>query len=276
MHSDSSGLVETVLLWSGMLGYAAAAGVAASAMRSGRPRTGWELGLLLGGALGFALAVADRWARLGHGPFLTLYEVILSNLVTLGFVYAFVHWRFASARRAAPGVLSVLVLLSVWALVLPATASRLPPTYHNPWLWAHLATGKLFLATCLVAVGLAGALLLRRSPLVRPQWMSGSSERELDGLAWRFLALAFVFHSLMLITGAIWAQDAWGRYWSWDPLETWAFTTWLAMALTLHARVTFDLAPWLGWCLILVVFVLAFLTFFGVPFVSQTPHKGAV
>jgi len=98
----------------------------------------------------------------------------------------------------------------------------------------------------------------------------------LDDYAWRFLTLAFVFHSLMLIAGAVWAQDAWGRYWAWDPLETWAFITWLSMAGSLHARLTFEIPAWSGWLMIVGVFILAILTFLGVPFLSQAPHKGAV
>jgi ABC-type transport system involved in cytochrome c biogenesis permease subunit len=85
-----------------------------------------------------------------------------------------------------------------------------------------------------------------------------------------------VFDSLMLIVGACWAQDAWGRYWAWDPLESWAFLSWLALAITLHTRVTVKLAPHRHAMMLLAVFVLAFLTFFGVPFVSLAPHKGAV
>ena len=80
--------------------------------------------------------------------------------------------------------------------------------------------------------------------------------------------------SLMLIAGAVWAQDAWGRFWAWDSLETWAFITWLAMALSLHARVTYSISRWAGSLMILGVFILAFLTFFGVPFTSVGPHKG--
>jgi ABC-type transport system involved in cytochrome c biogenesis permease subunit len=87
---------------------------------------------------------------------------------------------------------------------------------------------------------------------------------------------ALVFHSLMLIAGAVWAQDAWGRFWAWDPLETWAFVTWLALAAAVHARLTWRIGPRSGALLIAAVFVIAFLTFFGVPFVSLAPHKGAV
>jgi ABC-type transport system involved in cytochrome c biogenesis permease subunit len=74
----------------------------------------------------------------------------------------------------------------------------------------------------------------------------------------------------------VWAQDAWGRYWAWDPLETWAFLTWLLLVGGLHARQSMRLQPATGAWLVVAVFVVAFLTFFGVPFVSVAPHKGAV
>jgi ABC-type transport system involved in cytochrome c biogenesis permease subunit len=129
----------------------------------------------------------------------------------------------------------------------------------------HVALGKVFLGAVLVAVGLSGMILAR---LPRPE--------ALEELAFRFMAIGFVFETLMLVSGAIWAQDAWGRYWAWDPLETWAFLTWLSLAAFLHARVAFRLSPRASALMILGVFALAFLTFFGVPFVSTAPHKGAI
>ena len=80
----------------------------------------------------------------------------------------------------------------------------------------------------------------------------------------------------MLIAGAVWAQDAWGRYWNWDPLETWAFATWVAMVAALHARIAFRMPESVGYGLVAGVFVLAFLTFFGVPYVSTAAHQGAL
>ena len=103
-----------------------------------------------------------------------------------------------------------------------------------------------------------------------------SDDGDLDRLAWGFMMAAFIFHSLMLIAGAVWAQDAWGRYWAWDPLETSAFITWLAMGLALHARLTWRVPVWLSCVAVFVVFALAFTTFFGIPFLSETAHKGAV
>lgn len=266
------------ILWCGVACCGGATAAAWRDLRRSSLRTPLLLAWLAGGTACFGLAIAERWLRLGYGPFTTLFEILLSNLFSLGLVYGIAYWRVPAARPGAIVALPILLIIGIWALIAPAQGSHLPPTYHNPWLWVHVGMGKLFLSICLVATGLAGFLLLRRSRIIGND-RSGANvwnDEQLDQTAWRFLALAFVFHSLMLISGAVWAQDAWGRYWAWDPLETWAFTTWLFAALALHGRVTFRMPPPLGWCLILGVFVLAFLTFFGVPFVSLSPHKGAI
>lgn len=268
--------VETTLLWGGLACYAASASALLYRLLAGRAPGRTVLGLLGLGVLALAAVVALRWLRVGHGPFLSLFEILLSNLLTLGLVYALAYWRWPLLRPSATVALPILLLLGVWIVFVPRGATPLPPTYENPWLWVHVTMGKVFLGTCLVAVGLAGVLLARRWRVLPAGWLGGAPEPALDALAWRFLAVALLFHSLMLIAGAVWAQDAWGRYWAWDPLETWAFVTWLAMVVTLHLRVTYRVPQWLGWGLIVGVFALAFVTFFGVPFVSLAPHKGAV
>jgi ABC-type transport system involved in cytochrome c biogenesis permease subunit len=125
-----------------------------------------------------------------------------------------------------------------------------------------------------MALGLVPAL--RRTAWGAARCAGLPDDRRFDELAHRFAAYALVFDTLMLIVGAVWAQDAWGRYWAWDPLETWAFASWLALAAALHARATLRPAPALFGLWLAGVFTLAFLTFFGVPFISTAPHKGAV
>jgi ABC-type transport system involved in cytochrome c biogenesis permease subunit len=263
---------ETAWLWAGVAGYLASAGAALhGSVRRGVDERTVLIPLAVGAAL-LAMAVAERWLRLGHGPFLSLYEVLLSNLVTLGLLYALAYWRIPQVRAGAIVVLPILLVLGAWAISMPPEATRLPATFDNPWLWVHVSTGKIFLAACLIAVGLAGALLMGH----HGGRSSDPTTIDLDAVAWRFMALAFVFDSLMLLAGAAWARHAWGRFWSWDPLETWAFVTWLTLGTVLHLRVTCRLRDWIGWLLIVVVFVLAVLTFLGVPFVSQAPHKGVM
>jgi ABC-type transport system involved in cytochrome c biogenesis permease subunit len=170
-------------------------------------------------------------------------------------------------------VLPFLSLLGWWTLGEDAASLELPATYDTSLLWIHVLVGKVFLGMNMMAVGLAGLVILRQIKR-NLLFTATAADDVLDDLAWRFMAVAFVFHSLMLIAGAVWAQDAWGRFWAWDSLETWAFITWLVMALSLHARVTYRIPKLTGSLLILSVFILAFLTFFGVPFTSVGPHRG--
>ena len=154
--------------------------------------------------------------------------------------------------------------------------SVLPPTYHNDWLWAHVAFGKVFLSFCLIGSSLAGVLLLRRWSLFQGWFRIMPADTIVDALAWRFMLIAFAFHTLMLIAGAVWAQDAWGRYWAWDALETSAFLNWLLLGASLHARVSYKVPLRVGAVLIIVIFVFAFFTYFGAPFYSQAAHKGVI
>jgi ABC-type transport system involved in cytochrome c biogenesis permease subunit len=234
------------------------------------------LALIVVGLATHAVSLGLRWERIGHGPFITLFEILSSNVWSLLVVYALAYWRVPAVRPAAVVVMPVLFIMMAWLLVTSPVAGHLPPTYHTVWLYVHMLFGKIFLGTVLVAVGVAGLILLRQAGFGRASLTRLPDDVRLENLAFRFIMVGFIFESLMLVAGAIWAQDAWGRYWAWDPLETWAFATWLTLAFGIHLRVTVKLRPRQSAILIMAMFVLAFLTFFGVPFVSTAPHKGAV
>lgn len=222
-------------------------------------------GWLLTAALMFGIALAARWLRTGYGPFATLFDILLSNLFSLCLVYGTVLWRHPVVRLGAPYAFAVMVLMGAWLVTVPRASSALPTAFDGYWLWAHLLTGKLFLGCAMAAATTALALL------VQPRVVQVSAA---DLMVWRLLAIGFVLHGAMLIAGAVWAQDAWGRYWGWDPLETWSLLTWLVMGFALHLRVTLKHRPSWGWGMSVTVFVVAFLTLFGVPFLSDTPHRG--
>ena len=267
---------ETALLSLAFAAYAAA-GLAAIWGLVARSRGECAIGSALALALALhTLSLALRWMRLGHGPFITLYELLSSNAWSLALVYAVAYSRIRAVRPAAPAVLAVVLVLVAWLLVVGGQDGYLPPTYRTLWLYAHVGFGKLFLGAALVAVGIASLILLRATRRGAVRFGALPGDTALEELAFRFMAFAFVFETLMLIAGAVWAQDAWGRYWDWDPLETWAFLTWLALAAFLHLRVTLKTPPRLRACVVIALFALAFVTFFGVPFVSTAVHKGMV
>ncbi len=266
---------ELKLLWLALMLYTLAGSTAVGAAVLAKRSERVILAMILIGLTTHALSLGLRWERLGHGPFITLFEILSSNVWSLLLIFTVAYWRVPAARPAAVVVMPILFVMMAWLLVTSPGEGHYPPTYRTVWLYIHVLFGKVFLGAVLIGVGIAGLILLRHAGINSGR-MRLPDDARLENLAFRFMMLGFVFETLMLLAGAIWAQDAWGRYWAWDPLETWAFTTWLTLAFFIHLRVTVKLGPRYSAALIMVVFVLAFLTFFGVPFVSTAPHKGAV
>jgi ABC-type transport system involved in cytochrome c biogenesis permease subunit len=261
-------LLERILLVAAVAGFVLT--FVLSLIPRERARISWWSGaavLSLVLVLLFAV-LAGRWLRESQGPFLTLYDVLVSNLFSLTLVFVVAAALVPALRSSVVIASAFLAVLGAWSLTLDATAVPLPATFDNPWLWLHVLSGKLFLGLCMLAAATA-AMLLAPKP--------GAIPDDRDSAVWFTLSLAFVCHSFMLIAGAIWAHSAWGRYWAWDSLETWTFITWLAIALLLHARVTFRRMPAaVGWSAVVAIFALAILTFLGVPFLSVAPHKGVM
>lgn len=267
---------EMLALWAGIVLYTLGGSLAIGGVVLGRRPEAAVLALIVAGLAVHGAAIGLRWERLGHGPFITMFEILSSNVWSLTAIFALAYWRLPAVRPAAALVMPILFVMMAWLALENPRAMDLPPTYHTNLLYIHVAFGKIFLGAVLVAVGLGGVVLARRTAAGAAWFARLPGDAQLDELAYRFLALALVFETLMLVVGAIWAQDAWGRWWAWDPLETWAFLTWLLLAFALHLRTTFKPGPQVSAVLAIGVFVLAFLTFFGVPFVTTAPHQGAI
>ena len=217
--------------------------------------------LILGAAIG------GRWVRESQGPFLTMYDVLLSNIFSLAVVFLVASRVSQIAPAVSRLVIPLLLIMSIWLSMVSPEAVPLPATFDNAWLWVHVLSGKVFLGLCMVCA--AAAMQRLASP--------GGGPVDDESPIWSMYFIAFISHSVMLVAGSAWAHTAWGRYWSWDTLETSTLVTWLLIGGTLHARVTFRSMPSrVALSLVVVSFVLAFLTFFGLPFLSIGPHKGFI
>jgi ABC-type transport system involved in cytochrome c biogenesis permease subunit len=261
-------LVSVVLL-------AAAAIVQVAGVALGRSVYRPTAGIYVGVVAILAAAIAGRWVREGQGPFLTLYDILLSNLFSLALLFLLVTAWIPALRSGTLFASPLLLVLGVWLAGVSEIASPLPGAFDNPWLWVHVLSGKLFLGLNLAATAAASVMLLQGVVPSRRIVALTPNSQESEQAIWALFFVSFICHSVMLVAGAVWAHSAWGRYWSWDPLETWTLVTWLMLGGILHARSTFrNMSLRAGHVLVLAAFVVAFLTFFGVPFLSIAPHKG--
>ena len=229
--------------------------------------------------LGVALhtaAIVMRWIRIDRAPVSNPFEMLSANLWGLMLAVAVGYWLLPRLRVFVAIVMPVIIMIMAWLMLKSTAGAMVPPTYKTVWLYIHIGLIKLFLGSAFIALGVAGIILLRHFAYWRERFVGLPSDSLLDERAYRFMAVALIFDSLGIVAGAIWAQDAWGRYWQWDPLETWSLITWLALALSLHVRTPFKTAPTTNALLIVGVFVIAFFTFFGIPFVSTSLHQGQV
>ena len=198
--------------------------------------------------LGFLLllpGVIFRGISANRVPWGNMYEFSITGALAFSAAYLFALKKYKLPWLGLPVSLSVLLTLGTAVTLLYRPSAPLMPALKSPWLVIHVSAaiisgGVFLLANCIAAT----YLILDRYEQkgLRPVWAEKLPSLEaLDNLSYRLVALVFPLWTFSVIAGAIWAEAAWGRYWGWDPKETWAFITWVAYAAYLHARVT------IGW-----------------------------
>lgn len=223
------------------------------------------------GLLVHVAGIASHWVVVGHGPMLTKYENLSSYALAVAIIALYLLQRRPSLRQVAVVLYPVAFLMLGLGVYTGPESVNLPPTFSGVWLVLHVCFYFLAFATALT--GLGASILLMLGPRVKPQTAErfGSGE-ELDSAAYRYAGLAFTFWAVGMLTGSIWAYNAWGRYWGWDPVETWSLVTWLVFGLYLHLRRFF---AWDGrkaaWLLI-VSFGFAVMSLFGTAFLTGSIH----
>ncbi len=195
----------------------------------------------------------------GHPPFANHYEFAVSFAWGMIVAQVYFEWRYR-VRTLALVVLPVILGMLIYASTLSYEASPLMPALQNsPLLTVHVFTAALAYGAAVIAFGAAVMYLL--APRIR--WRGWPRPEVLDELGYKAVVVTFPMLTIMIILGSIWANIAWGRYWSWDPKETAALVTWLIYGAYLHARVVRD---WRGeksaWLLVLGFLAILF-TYFG-------------
>jgi cytochrome c-type biogenesis protein CcsB len=200
-------------------------------------------------------AIALRWKESydqghGHAPLSNLFESVVFFSWTIILIYLIIDFKY-KYRAVGFFVVPFALFGLAWAnLSLDSGIEPLVPALQSNWLMYHVITCFLGYAAFAVACGISIMYLIRE------RLEQGGSDaaaggllsmfpaiRVLDDLNYRGIMIGFPLLTLGIVTGAAWANYAWGTYWSWDPKETWSLIVWFVYAAFLHARIT---RGWVG------------------------------
>ncbi len=201
----------------------------------------------------------------GHIPLSNLYEVFVLFTLLTALLYLYYEGRYATRRM---GAFVLLVISAAVGFLLWYTFSReaqeiqpLIPALQSYWMKVHVPANFIgYGAFALAAMIGVADLLVRRGVLASRL----PAPEVLDDVMYKAIAVGFAFFTIATILGALWAAEAWGTYWQWDPKETWALIVWLNYATWLHMRLTKGLrGAVLAWWAVVGLLVTTF-AFIGV------------
>ena len=226
------------------------------------------------GVAGNTIGMIMRWVEsyrmgIGHAPLSNMYESLVFFSWTIAVIYLVIERSYKN-RIIGAFATPLAFLAMAYASLSPNVSDRIQPlipALKSNWLIAHVITCFLGYAAFAIAFGVSVMYLVKRRA-------AGDAENRLlarfpdsdvlDEVTHQLVMFGFLFLSIGIITGAVWANSAWGSYWSWDPKETWSLITWFIYATLLHAR---KMRGWHGKriaYLSIIGFMAVIFTYFGV------------
>lgn len=266
------------------------------------------LGTILNIILNLSLSISLilRWIYNGYFPLSNLYESLIFLTWGLTFIQAILEQKNNSKLIGAISTPIALFTIGFASLALPLDmkeASPLVPALRSNWLMMHVSIMMISYSTLILGSLLSILFLILykirygnlnkniynneiqdiqnlydkkntiSSNYIIQKFTRISLLESIDNLSYRIIGLGFPLLTIGIIAGAVWANEAWGSYWSWDPKETWALITWLVFAAYLHSRIN---QSWQGEkpaILASIGFVVVWICYLGVNFLGQGLHS---
>lgn len=224
--------------------------------------------LTIFGSLFNLLILICRTLIVGRLPIVSGYEFILCFAFLTSLLYLAYEWK-SKSKGAGGIVIGISALLTLFVVTTSlnqlSNVSELMPALKSMWLTSHVVTAALAYAFFALAAGLAAIQI----------WNSKKGSSIDMGTITMVVAAGFIMMSITIVIGAIWAEQAWGSYWSWDPKEVWALITWIIYAIYLHL---YRKKLWHGkkacW-MVIIGFLVVLFTFFGVNYLLSGLHSYA-
>ena len=223
-----------------------------------------------------SISIALRWIETGHGPYVNMFEVLSKYAWFSVIIFLLVQRKYEKIKFAGFIVMPAVLLIMGAGFSYSRDTQLIPASLRSYWLIAHVVFANLAFGSLLVAAGIAALYILKTRNSNTGDYGSFyeklPDQKVMDELMYRFVASGQLFLSIMIGAGAIWANQTWGRYWGWDPTETWSLIVWFLYGICLHLRMN---AGWSGkkiaWYILLSIFVLAF-SAFGVGYAYNSLH----
>ena len=210
----------------------------------------------------FTITLLSRWIGEGYFPLSNLYESLIFLSWGISAIQIFIEYKTKSRIIGAISTPILFFSCGFSSLTLPVEMQKalpLVPSLQSNWLMMHVSMMMVSYATLIVgsllsilylafhffnknknSISIENNVVLEKSSLILSKI---SLLQTIDIWSYRIIGLGFPFLTIGIISGAVWANEAWGSYWSWDPKETWALITWLVFAIYLHSRL---LKGWQG------------------------------
>jgi len=235
---------------------------------------------IAGNTAGFVLRWVESY-QLGIGriPLSNLYESLVFFSLMIALIYFVIEGKYG--QRVIGAFAMPLAFLSMaYASLSPNISDRIQPllpALKSNWLTVHVVTCFIGYAAFAIAFGLALMYLIKKDDDGHENTVLSRvpHQRVLDELNHQMVLFGFLFLSAGIISGAVWANSAWGRYWGWDPKETWSLITWFVYATLLHVRF---MRGWRGRRIAvfsMIGFAAVLITYFGVNYLPGLHSYGA-
>jgi len=228
------------------------------------------------GFLTHSASIVYRYASAGYLPVTSMHEAASFFAWCIVLIFFFLAYRYKIGIMGS-FILPIVFILMLLSSMLPRVIRPLEPVLRSYWLGIHTFFAFLAGAAFAVACGIGIMYLLQehylKSKNTHGLFKKLPSIQVLDEINYKLITLGFPLLTLAIISGAFWAESAWGSYWRWDPKEVWSLITWFIYALILHIRLT---AGWRGKnaaFLSIIGFLIVLFTFFGVNLLLKSLHS---
>lgn len=277
---DSSQLLSIITFVYGLAACLYIASVVFKKPFAGRLATGTAIIGVIGNTAGIIMRWVESYSLgIGHAPLSNLYESLVFFALTITVAYLIIERKYENRVIGA-----FTMPFAFWAMAYASLSPNISdhiqpllPALKSNWLIAHVVTCFIGYASFTLAVGISCMyLLVHKEPKSKGGLLAlFPKPTVLDEINHQLIMFGFLFLTTGVITGAVWANSAWGRYWGWDPKETWSLITWFIYATLLHARMV---RGWHGRRIAyfaIIGFASVLFTYFGVNYLPGLHSYGA-